>query len=510
MKKRHAILLALLVGLFWWGTYAAATTHIFGALDVANAWTGIQNFVNGFRINNAAPSGHVPRGNGTDYVDSQLACGDLSNAGAGCSSAGGVTSLTSPLVLTGSAGSCPTCLTGANPTIVGGIMGGWYNGIGGVQYMGPWNSAGNSAGQKVPMPFSASFRNLSVVTSTAQSACGYYAFYFRVYNGGSTVFQPENPGSLTIPNGVAAGSYGSPAGTRPIFISQFLGGAGYWEGVSCGTMAAVRGYSWDIIGSSSQPLGWFANAAGVGSSSTVYSGPSQPVSVAITTEALQAVVVPYASTARNLCIATSAAQSSNNSLVLTMRQNGTTDTTLTVTIPLSGGAGVYCDTTHSVSLNAGDWITWKLLNNANATSATIIAVVIELVPSGTATGMIVFPTQGLSFSSGSAQYAVPFTAVALSATEGNQRAPMPRAVTMKNLSCIYTTPPGSNAVAVTVMQNGSPSALTVSIPTTGAGTQIVTDSVHSVSFAALDTFDLKFLQSSGTNPVISSCSVEVD
>jgi hypothetical protein len=39
---------------------------------------GVFNAVTGLTIANAAPTGHVPRGNGTNYVDAQLACADLS------------------------------------------------------------------------------------------------------------------------------------------------------------------------------------------------------------------------------------------------------------------------------------------------------------------------------------------------------------------------------------------------------------------------------------------------
>src|ERR1017187_2732996 len=39
---------------------------------------GILNSLVGFRIGNAATSGHVPRGNGTNYIDAQLAFSDLS------------------------------------------------------------------------------------------------------------------------------------------------------------------------------------------------------------------------------------------------------------------------------------------------------------------------------------------------------------------------------------------------------------------------------------------------
>jgi hypothetical protein len=94
-------------------------------------------------------------------------------------------------------------------------------------------------------------------------------------------------------------------------------------------------------------------------------------------------------------------------------------------------------------------------------------------------------------------------------TEANVRTAMPRAVTMRNLYCLYTTAPSAPAT-VTIMHNGSAGALTLTIPTTGSGTQIVNDLVHTISFALGDTFDLQLSQSSGSGLVLSSCSVEVD
>jgi hypothetical protein len=79
----------------------------------------------------------------------------------------------------------------------------------------------------------------------------------------------------------------------------------------------------------------------------------------------------------------------------------------------------------------------------------------------------------------------------------------------------YLLSSGFTSAAVQAMLGSSVydaygSALTVTIPTTGTGNQIVTDSMHTESFAMGDTFDLYLYQASGSNPYISSCSVEVD
>lgn len=69
---------------------------------------GIINTLTGFRINSAAASGHVLRGNGTNYIDAQLAAADLSNG------------------ITGTAGSAVVLTTSptiASPTFTGTVVG---------------------------------------------------------------------------------------------------------------------------------------------------------------------------------------------------------------------------------------------------------------------------------------------------------------------------------------------------------------------------------------------------
>jgi hypothetical protein len=416
------------------------------------------------------------------------------------------TGTTTPVV------ACPTCLTGPDITLVGGIMGGYANASAsnGLAFT-PWAGSGVNS-TNVPNAFNSWFRNLAVVNSAASSAGEVHSVYFQS-TFAAVATNPLNMVVVSLPSSVAAGVYGSVAGSSPWPAAQLAASYAYMKGVNGNTLA-IRGYSWDVIGSTSQPIGWYTGSNSIATGATNFGGPSQPTAwVAAASEALQGVIVPYASTARNLCAQTNAAQPATGTLVIDLRKTTagvTSSPGLTLTIPVSGSGAPYCNTTSSVGLAAGDWIDFQGVNNAGTASATVYAITMELVPSGAATGMIAWGLRGLAFASSAAQYAAPFSAAALSATEANQRAPMPRAVTMKNLSCLYTTPPGSNPIVVTVVKNGTPDALTVSIPTSGVGTQIITDSTHTVSFAALDTFDLKFLQSSGTNPVISSCSVEVD
>jgi hypothetical protein len=76
MAKR-IILFAALALVLLCALLPAQVSHVFGALDVANAWTGIQNFVNGFTYNGGAPSGNYMRGNGTAFVSYTIQQSDL-------------------------------------------------------------------------------------------------------------------------------------------------------------------------------------------------------------------------------------------------------------------------------------------------------------------------------------------------------------------------------------------------------------------------------------------------
>ena len=77
---------------------------------------GIVNLLTGIRIGNAATSGNVLRGNGTNFVSAQLACSDLSGVGSGCSAAAGITALTGDVTASGS-GSVAATLATAQPAV---------------------------------------------------------------------------------------------------------------------------------------------------------------------------------------------------------------------------------------------------------------------------------------------------------------------------------------------------------------------------------------------------------
>ena len=89
-----------------------------------------------------------------------------------------------------------------------------------------------------------------------------------------------------------------------------------------------------------------------------------------TTEAAGQIIIASATTIRNLYVSTSTAQGALGSCVLTARKNGVA-TSLTITIAAGAAAGIFSDTTNSVTFAAGDLISVQVVNN-DAVNASAI------------------------------------------------------------------------------------------------------------------------------------------
>lgn len=87
--------------------------------------------------------------------------------------------------------------------------------------------------------------------------------------------------------------------------------------------------------------------------------------------------IPLAGTLKNMYVRTLSTQPASGSLVVTL-QIGSVDTAITLTIAAGAGFATFSDTTHTASINAGDLLRWKFVNNATAASAQITAVIVSL------------------------------------------------------------------------------------------------------------------------------------
>lgn len=97
-----------------------------------------------------------------------------------------------------------------------------------------------------------------------------------------------------------------------------------------------------------------------------------------TAELNRRIILPRACTFSKFYILTSNVQPASGSYVITILKNGVA-TSITITIPAGSAAGVFSDTTNSVSFAAGDGISIEVINNASANSANIVSVSILYV-----------------------------------------------------------------------------------------------------------------------------------
>ncbi len=90
-------------------------------------------------------------------------------------------------------------------------------------------------------------------------------------------------------------------------------------------------------------------------------------------------LVPMAGTIRNFYFRTSTSQGGVDAMAVTVQKNGV-DTALTATVGTGVAAGTFSDTTHSVTVAAGDHLTLNL-QNGGGTSAAVQEAVVEIDPS---------------------------------------------------------------------------------------------------------------------------------
>jgi len=391
--------------------------------------------------------------------------------------------------------------SGPATSAFGGLVGGRINSATATGYSFFGLAVNTSGGY--PFPRTLVLQNLGFCTSAANTAGNVTALRFGPLDAANTL--EDAPYFATMGSGQAAGCFQNVGPQIPIsqfqsirVINTTFGPAG----------ATLIGWSAETVGAASQPTGAFPNASTIATGVTAWTGPSNWASFETATQAKTAVVVPFDATAQSLCLRTNNAQSINGTLVPTLMINGSASA-LTTSIAAAGAAGLYCDLTNTAAITAGDYIDWQVVNNGSATSAAMNWFSMDLVPSGTATGWIVFGMHTRVPSASSHNYFPGFTNAAPdSATEANMHAPAPRNFTAKNLYCYVNTAPASNTAVVTLIKNGAPTGLTLNI--TIGTTGVVSDLVNTVSYTLGDNFSLDVNLGAGAVPVIASCSMEVD
>ena len=379
---------------------------------------------------------------------------------AGCSTAGNV--------LTPAGADCVPVF---GSSTVGGIIGGGFNNSG--LFAGTTASwFGNaSTASNLVFPYSLYLGNFSTNVSTTIAANGTALWLITVLPS----ITVTGPAILTFPPGTTAGTDVSRSSfVNPIPVSAWTT-TEFTRSAAAITGAATGGayiFSAEVLGTTIQPLGVYMNTT-VALSTTTYMGLAAGFTQQ-STEGNAGIVIPWANggTVSDLVGYTSGAQPASGALVGTLRVNGATPgSPPTFTVAVSAAAGIYPDLTHTASLTQGQWIDVQMANAATAVSGTVIGVTAALTPAAPATGLLIFPVGTTAVAN---DYYAPYFLQA-SATETTVRGPIPRAGTIKNLYCIYTSAPGTNAGAFTLVKNGTPTSLSAAIPTTGSGVQIQTE-----------------------------------
>ena len=431
----------------------------------------------------------------------------------------------SPIVQSSNHLSCPTCLTGLDIDVVGGIIGAnqGANALGAGKYLG-LSSSSISTSSQMSAPFDFWLDKFTISTATnTQNGCPIQAGLGAIYSG-STSLVPVQQSIWSFPlSNPSSGVYHSLL--PPTFVSAYLP-ISFMIGVLGNCGLSMGGMSAEIRGTKSQLL--VANLGGstILSSATNYTGFSMSSTPGTSSdESKFEVVIPFpgGATARNLCVYSIETNPPlGGDVAFTLRQGvgaagAMGPTSVAVDVPNSSVAnGIYCDyylyTGDQATLARGDRIAIQIINNNASTSQKFAGISLELVPTGSATGMIIFGSNAVTFPNTSSTYGAPFTNKQ-STNETIARAGMPRAVVMKNAFCYVTSAPGTNPYSLTWYQNGSApnGGLAISIPTNVTAPGELSDTANAINFSALDTFSLQYAGTAGgTAPAISSCSVEVD
>ena len=212
--------------------------------------------------------------------------------------------------------------------------------------------------------------------STNSTAVGYQAGIAST--GSSNQFFGNSSGSSVTSgaqNVILGGYTGAAApisatGSNYVVLSDGVGNVrGYWNGADATFNGALN-----TTGSISKNSTVIRGTLNIGrSSTTIAASTTNYLSTRSgeATEALGQMVISSATTLRNLYVATSTTQGALGSLVITIRKNGVA-TALTVTIAAGTAAGVFSDTTHSVTFAAGDLLSAQAVNNDLVNVSAII------------------------------------------------------------------------------------------------------------------------------------------
>lgn len=204
-------------------------------------------------------------------------------------------------------------------------------------------------------------------------------------------------------------------------------------------------------------------------------------------------VVPIAGTLKNLYIRLGAAPTAGKSFAFTVEKNGS-DSTITCTV---SDANTSCnDTTHTLSLAAGDTISIKSVPSGTPTAPTTMQIGVVFSATTSTDAVLLGSTRSANLSNTTTQYDYLGGAGSPNATLNLRDAPAPVSGVIDKLYVELSGTPGAGTgYTFTVLKNGVSSGITCDV--TGTNTTC-NDTTHTSSIAADDLLSIQLSVQSGT------------
>lgn len=233
-------------------------------------------------------------------------------------------------------------------------------------------------------------------------------------------------------------------------------------------------YGQVLVNSASQPIaGYWYGSSVFSNNSTRYLAPSGGFSntwSSSSTESDISTAVPIAGTIKNLYVNRySSAPSSGQSCSYTLMVNGVASA---LTLTISDTATTGSDTTHSVSVNAGDLISIRCAGSASAGVAGSGSISMAFTPSDGASSIYMTGNHGNSDTSNIPSqtvtgYRLPFGGAGLS-NQSTDTAGAIGSIRINRMYITMTTAPGSGkSWSFTLRENSVDTALTATVSNTG-------------------------------------------
>lgn len=407
---------------------------------------------------------------------------------------------TSPIIVSGTVISCPTCRTGPNVNGIGSLIGGIMATGSNIQ-AASFTSNGTTS-FLAPTPVGMFVRNPCVYIPAAEGNGLVNRYTLNQSDASADQFGiAAGYWNLTFLNATAAGGYCSPSFIPPLRVNQFQ----TWNFTqknlfASGSEATTAGWSAETVtDNNSVYIGTSLAPTSSTSNVNFFNGVYSTAAAQLTTEARTFIVMPAAGTLQNFLLTTGAAPANATTCLEAIRVAGSTSA-LTFTLgPSTPGppTGQYGDVTHTVSVTEGQTVNEINTSSLNGSNCNIQNWYVEFVPT-TAGQFIIGGAVDASTADGVTTFSAPFTEK-INATETALNVPMARSVTISHCHAYMRVAGSSGAtLTLTLRKNGADTSQTIAISAGTTGD--VSDTTHSVVYSQTDFMSMKLVESGGGTP----------